>query len=102
MYVVVVNIQIKPESREAFVAACRDNHQGTRREPGNLRWDLLQSNDDPNKYALYEVYRQQSDFEAHQKTEHYLRWREQVKDFMAVPRQGLKYQSILPTDPGGW
>jgi autoinducer 2-degrading protein len=98
MYVVLVHIQVKPEHRAQFVDACRGNHEGTRREPGNLRWDLLQSEESPDKFALHEVYRSKADFEAHQKTEHYLRWREAVKDWMAVPRQGLKFNSLLPAD----
>jgi autoinducer 2-degrading protein len=87
MYVVVVNVSVKPEHRASFVEACRRNHEGSRAEPGNLRWDLLQSEEDPDKFVLYEVYRQKSDLEAHQKTAHYLRWREEVKDWMAAPRQ---------------
>ena len=44
---------------------------------------------------LYEVYRSKDDFTAHQKTPHYLRWRDAVTDWMAQPRQGVKHRPIF-------
>ena len=47
---------------------------------------------------LYEVYNTKDDFTKHQQTPHYLAWRDAVKDWMAQPRQGVKYISIFPSD----
>lgn len=98
MYVVCVTIHVKPEYVEAFKQATWDNHSNTRKEPGNLRFDVLQHEDDPTRFALYEVYKRKEDFGAHHKTEHYARWRDTVKDWMAEPRVGLKYNSLFPAD----
>ena len=53
--------------------------------------------DEPTKFFLYEVYRDEAAFKAHQQTEHYLTWRQTVADWMAQPRQGVKHSSIFPT-----
>lgn len=98
MYVVCVTIHVKPEFTEAFKEAIRLNHEGTRLEPGNLRFDVLQQNDDPAHFFLYEVYKSENDFKAHQQTPHYLTWRETVNDWMAEPRQGVKFTSLYPSD----
>ncbi len=98
MYVVCVTVFVKPESREAFVEATRDNHLNTRQEPGNVRFDILQAEDDPNRFFLYEVYRTKEDFASHQQTPHYLRWRSTVADVMAQPRQGVRHHSVYPSD----
>ena len=37
----------------------------TRLEPGCIRYDSLQSTDDPNAWLAYEVWRSPADFEAH-------------------------------------
>jgi len=37
-------------------------------------------------------------FQSHQKTEHYLKWKETVADWMAQPRQGVKHYSLFPAD----
>jgi len=96
MYVVVVRIQVQPGYEEDFIAATRLNHVGTRHEPGNVRFDLLRQIDQPDRFVLYEAYRLVEDFAAHQKTPHYLAWKQQVAPWMAVPRVGDKHQSLLP------
>ncbi|MGH7145978.1 MAG: putative quinol monooxygenase [Planctomycetota bacterium] len=98
MYVVCVTIRVRPEHVEAFKKATRDNHENTRKEPGNLRFDVLQGEDDPGRFFLYEVYRRKEDFSAHHQTAHYARWRDTVNAWMAEPRVGVKYQSLFPTD----
>jgi (4S)-4-hydroxy-5-phosphonooxypentane-2,3-dione isomerase len=98
MYVVSVTIFVKPAHVAAFKEATFDNHRNTRLEPGNVRFDVLQCEDDPNRFLLYEVYRQKEDFAKHQQTAHYLRWKQAVADWMAQPRQGVKHANLCPAD----
>jgi autoinducer 2-degrading protein len=102
MYVVVVRVHVTPERVADFIAASKANHEGTRREAGNLRFDVLQQEDDPARFTLYEAYRTKDDFAAHQKTAHYLAWKEAVAGWMAEPRQGIRHTSLLPADAGAW
>ena len=95
MYVVNVTVFVKPEFVAAFVAATLDNARNTRNEPGNLRFDVSRAEEDPNRFLLYEVYREKEDFAKHQQTEHYLRWKEAVADWMAQPRLGVKHRPIF-------
>ncbi len=104
MYVVVVNVQVKPgaDSAARFESSITANHLGTRQEPGNLRFDVLKlaappdDPDAPSEYLLYEVYHAESDFVAHQQTAHYLRFKAEVEELMAEPRRGVRYLSLLP------
>ena len=99
MYVVCVQVHVKPEHVDDFIRATRDNHENTRKlEPGNLRWDCLQAEDDPTRFFLYEVYRTKEDFPAHQQMPHYLTWKETVADWMAEPRVGTRYLNVYPAD----
>ena len=66
------------------------------REPGNLRFDVLQSGNDPARFVLYEAYRSAADATAHKETAHYLTWREQVAAWMAEPRRGVQYTGLFP------
>ncbi len=102
MLVLCVDVHVKPECREAFLAACKLNHEGSRQEPGNLRWDLLQDEEDPNRFLLYEVYRDQAALEAHQKQEHFLGWRKAVEPHMASPRTRRRFQTVLPEAASAW
>jgi autoinducer 2-degrading protein len=98
MFVVCVHIQVKPESRDAFLAATTANARGTRQEPRNHRFDVLEAEEDPARFLLYEAYDARAGFEEHQRTAHYLAWKEAVKEMMAAPRQGVRYKNLLPAD----
>jgi autoinducer 2-degrading protein len=95
MYVVAVTVFVKPEFVSQFIQAAYDNAANTRREPGNLRFDVLQAEEDPNRFLLYEVYREKDDFARHQQTDHYLRWKQAVADWMAQPRQGVRHNALF-------
>ncbi len=95
MYVVSVTVYVKPESVKDFIAASLDNARHTRQEPGNLRFDVSRAEDDPGRFLLYEAYRAKDDFAKHQQTEHYLRWKSAVADWMAQPRQGVRHVSLF-------
>ncbi|WJW76332.1 antibiotic biosynthesis monooxygenase [Thiohalobacter sp. IOR34] len=96
MYTTLVHVHVKPEQLEAFIDATRANHLASVEEPGNLRFDLLQSAEDPTRFVLYEAYASEADAAAHKQTAHYLRWREQVAGWMAEPRRGDRYHGLLP------
>ncbi len=98
MYVVCVTIHVKPENTEEFIQATLNNARNTRKEPGNLCFDVLKAEDDPNRFFLYECYKTPKDFSIHQQTQHYLDWRETVQDWMAQKRIGVKHNSIFPDD----
>lgn len=101
MYVVCVSIHVKEGRAAEFIEATLDNARHTRREPGNLRFDVLRQEQDPHRFTLYEAYRTAADFAAHQQTEHYLRWKGAVADWMAEPRVGVKHHSVFPDGAGG-
>ena len=98
MFVVCVTIHVKPGHADDFIAASIKNSEGTRQEQGNVRFDVLRSVDDENQFFLYEVYKSPEDFTAHQRTEHYLLWRDTVADWMAEKRVGVKHTSVFPDD----
>ena len=109
MYVVCVTVKVLPGRGAEFLEATRQNYEGTRREPGNVRFDVLRQAAAPGEgeqerpvrpegFFLYEAYRSAEDFATHQQTPHYLQWRDAVAPLMAEPRQGVRHVSVLP-DP---
>lgn len=97
MHVTLVHVYVKPESIDAFIEACRLNHEGSVAEPGNRRFDVLQDADDPTHFVLYEAYASADDAAAHKQTPHYLAWRETVADMMAKPREGVPFHGLFPS-----
>jgi len=102
MHVVCIHVHVKPENRDDFIAASVENARNTIREPGNLRFDVIGQVDDPNRFMLYEVYKDEAGMAAHKETAHYAAWRDVVADWMAEPRQGVKHISLFPESEQQW
>ncbi len=86
MLVVFVHAHIKTEDIEAFKTATLDNASNSIKEPGVVRFDAFQQNDDPNRFTLVEIYRTEADPPRHRETAHYIRWRDTVANMMIEPR----------------
>lgn len=98
MYIVHVDIHVKPEYVEAFQAATVENARNSIQEPGITRFDLIQNNDDITNFVLVEVYRTPADADMHKQTAHYLKWRAIAAEMMATERTSVKYTNIFPDD----
>jgi len=96
MHVTLVEVHVKPEHISDFITATRRNHESSIQEPGNRRFDVLQSPDDPAHFLLYEAYAGSAEAAAHKQTPHYLTWRDTVADWMAEPRKGTPYNGLFP------
>jgi len=96
MRVTLVHVHVKPEHVESFVDSTIRNHEGSVREPGNVRFDVLQSEDDPTRFVLIEMFRDDQAADTHKATPHYLAWRDQVAPWMASPREGKRYRLLAP------
>ena len=96
MIVTCVYVHVNPDAIQSFIKATIENHLESVKEPGNLRFDFIQQTDDPNRFMLYEAYESEEAAAAHKNTPHYIKWRDAVKDYMAEPRQGVRYNIIEP------
>lgn len=96
MPVTLVHMTVKPEFRDAFIEACKANHEASVQEPGNRRFDFLQNEDDANKFVFYEWFDSDDDIAAHKQTDHYQTWAATVEDMQAERRMGVRHVPILP------
>jgi len=102
MIVNCVYINVKPDAIKRFIDVTTANHKESVKELGNLRFDLIRQIDVPSRFMLYEAYESEDAAANHKLTPHYLKWREDVKDLMAEPREGVRYIIIEPNDPAEW
>ena len=85
---IIVTVEIKPDQMEAFLKAMDFNSQNSRLEEGCYRFDVLQDQENPNKFTFYEVYKDQAAIDFHKTTKHYDAWN-QVKLSGAVVSQSV-------------
>ncbi len=101
MLIVHVQVHVKPESVVDFRQASAENARSSIQEPGIVRFDVLQQQDDATRFVLVEVYRSADAAAAHKDTAHYAKWRDAVAPMMAEPRYSHKYSAVFP-DPQDW
>jgi (4S)-4-hydroxy-5-phosphonooxypentane-2,3-dione isomerase len=102
MLVVHVHVHARPGQVGDFLAATQVNAQASLGEPGVLRFDVIQDQDDPAHVVLVEVYRDAEASAAHKLTPHYAVWRDTVAEMMAEPRSSVRFAAVFPAGPDGW
>jgi autoinducer 2-degrading protein len=101
MLIVHVAVHVKPEYVLPFIKASLENAEKSIQEPGVVRFDVVQQQDDPTRFLLIEIYRSVEAPAQHKATLHYQQWRDTVEKMMAEPRCSLKYTPIFP-DESDW
>jgi autoinducer 2-degrading protein len=96
MFVTLVHVHVRPEHVDDFIDSMRANHENSVLEPGNIRFDVLQSADDRTRFILHEWYIDEDAAKAHKETPHYLAWRALAEPWMAEPRTGVRYIGLYP------
>jgi quinol monooxygenase YgiN len=100
MLIVHVHVHVKSESVASFKEATLANARASLKEPGVIRFDVVQQQDDPTQFLLVEVYRDAAAAAAHKETPHYPVWRDAVAPMMAEPRHSVKFNNVFPEDEG--
>lgn len=96
MNVTLVEINIKPERVNDFLEVFRANHEGSIKEPGNLRFDVLQDAEVATRFYIYEAYHDDDAVLAHKQTPHYLACVEKLDEMMSQPRKKRSFIGLLP------
>ena len=74
MVSVLVNVEVKPERLDEFLDVMRKDAEGSRTEPGCLRFDVLQDQENPCKFVFYEVYKNAEAAAEHRDYPHFKLW----------------------------
>ena len=100
MHVMMPDLFIKPEYREAYIEAIiHEVKQGLEKEPeGILRFDLVQDGADPNVIHVYAVYRDEAALHFHQQQPYYVEFMQKTMPWWSKPPVLRSGRNLLPTD----
>ena len=85
---------MKPELNDEFKTAILKNAElSVQRDPGCVRFDVLQQEDDPTRWVLYEVYDKEQAWVDHRAAAHFLAFKE-VGDRAILTREVTKLTGI--------
>jgi quinol monooxygenase YgiN len=79
------SITPKPEHVAEVEALMREMVVQTRKEPGNVRYDLLRRADGAPGFHLYEAYVDEAAVQAHRESAHFVAYRAKVGPWVTKP-----------------
>lgn len=92
MLVIAASLPIKPEQRDAAIAAAVKMAQATREEPGCLAYAFYQDLEDPNRFHVFEKWESAAALEAHFKTPHMADFQAVAGNFLAGGADAKRYE----------
>ena len=95
-FVLHVDIRIKPENVDAFMAKLAQNAADARKEPGCRLFHVSVDPKDLTHVLLYEIYDDEKAFEAHQQGAHFKRYLAE-----AVPLLASRQRQVWRLVSGG-
>mmetsp|Transcript_25219 Transcript_25219/g.37145 ORF Transcript_25219/g.37145 Transcript_25219/m.37145 type:complete len:142 (+) Transcript_25219:83-508(+) len=73
-FCIVVEAEIKQDRMDEFLDLIEKDAVGSRGEPGCIRFDVLRSQDNPNKFFFYEAYTDADAVAFHKDQPHFALW----------------------------
>jgi quinol monooxygenase YgiN len=94
----VIALDVAPGAAAQGVALLRQYREGALKQAGNTGVTLLQEVDWPNRFVIYEGWKDQSAYEANEKAAHTAELREKLKPIASAPYDRRDYQ-VLAVGP---
>ena len=82
---VVTHIDVMPNYTDATTKTLREFAVASKKDPGLLRFEVLQQDARLNHYTIVEVWQSRDAFEAHSAAEHTKRFREKLHPMLGSP-----------------
>ena len=102
MYTVILFNKILAEHVDDYIVNMRVCAEKTNQEPGCIRYEVMQDVDDPTIMCLFQVFRDEAAYQAHQDSEHHRVWIEMSgswRDPSARNRHEMRYITPSPVKP---
>jgi quinol monooxygenase YgiN len=100
-YVVSAYWRAKEGKADRLAAVIEELLEPSRAEPGNVFYQAHRSVEDPQQFYLYEQYRDEAAYEAHQATEHFTRLVKEEAIPELLDERRREFWSTLVDERGG-
>jgi quinol monooxygenase YgiN len=91
---VVTHIDVPPASKDACIAELKTLTEASRREAGNLMFEVVQQINRPNHFTVVEIWQNAKAFDAHGTAEHTRRFRANLGPMLGAPYEERVYMAI--------
>jgi quinol monooxygenase YgiN len=97
----VTALDVVPDATAQGVALLRQYRDGVLKQAGNIEVRLLQEVDWPNRFLIYESWKDHAAYEANEKAAHSVALRDKLKPIAGAPYDRREYQALTvgPSQP---
>ena len=101
MLAIFVTINIQEEYVEQFKSASLGDAEGSVRDEAECyRFDINQDEEIPTRFYLYEVYQDETAFQHHLTTPHFVAWKETVEPWFVGELDIIRMKTVFPSNSG--
>ncbi|HML11701.1 MAG TPA: antibiotic biosynthesis monooxygenase [Xanthobacteraceae bacterium] len=93
-------VEVAPDAIPQGIALLKALAAASRKEDGNLNFQVVQERDRPSRFAALEGWKNQASFEAHRKAKAYADFNEKLVPVRAAPPDERVHNALAPS-PGG-
>ncbi len=84
-YAIFVTVTLKPGMADAFLPLIMENARAAERdEPDCLQFKVMVSQDSPDVFHFFELYRSQAALDFHRQQPHFIKFRDGTQDMIAA------------------
>jgi quinol monooxygenase YgiN len=91
---VVTHVDVPPPSKDACIAELKTLAEATRKDPGNLMFEVVQQSNRPNHFTVVEVWSDLRTFDTHGYAEHTRRFRVNLGPMLGAPYEDRVYAAV--------
>lgn len=88
-------VEVAPGATSQGIALLRALGAASRKEGGNLRFQVLQERDRPNRFAFIEAWKDQAAFESHRKGRPYIEFNEKLAPIRTAPPDERVHNALV-------
>jgi quinol monooxygenase YgiN len=85
MIIIHAGLSILKEKEEEFLNEVKTLIEASRKENGNIQYDLMKDTEKESKYMMVEVWENQEAVQSHNTSEHFAVFGQKAQSFMAAP-----------------
>jgi quinol monooxygenase YgiN len=91
---VVTHVDVPPPSKDQTIAELKALADASRKDAGNLMFEVVQQSNRPNHFTVVEVWQDHKAFDAHGVAEHTRRFRTNLGTMLGAPHDDRLYQVV--------
>lgn len=101
LFALWVTLRVHPEGRAEFLTAIEENARASvREEPGCLRFEVIELDRDENRFAFFELYRDEDAFHReHKRAPHFAAWRAVADRVLVRGSQINTFGHVIVSEP---